>query len=92
MAADKGATDRRGSPREARTYSVEIQFEKARLLGPSANLSAEGVYFLAEGSIPVTISISTEGKKKMVKGRIVRVGSVNEKTLGVAIQFETPLS
>lgn len=62
-----------------------------RLLGPSANLSPEGVYFLAEGSIPVTVSVSIEGRRRAVKGRIVRVGSVNERTLGVAIQFETPI-
>lgn len=85
-------SERRGSQRDHQTVPVEVNFEKVKLLGPSANLSAEGVYFLAEAAIPVSVTISVEGKKRSVKGKIVRVGSVNEKTLGIAIQFEAPLN
>jgi len=91
MASTPGQDERRIHPRDPRAVPVEVHFEKTRLLGPSANLSPEGVYFLAEGSIPVTVTVTVEGKKKTVKGRIVRIGAVNEKTLGVAIQFEVPV-
>lgn len=91
MAAENKGDDRRGSPRDSRTVPVEVHFEKLKLLGPSANLSPEGVYFLAEAAIPVSVTISVEGKKRILKGRVVRVGSVNDKTLGIAIQFEEPL-
>lgn len=91
MAAQSKDDERRGSPRDSRTLPVEVHFEKLKLLGPSANLSPEGVYFLAEATIPVSVTISVDGKKRIVKGRVVRVGSVNEKTLGVAVQFEEPL-
>lgn len=91
MAAEPKEEDRRGSPRDPRQVPVEVHFEKLRLLGPSGNLSNEGVYFLAEASIPVSVTISVEGRKKSIRGRVVRVGSVNAKTLGVAIQFDQPL-
>ena len=90
MAAQSKEDDRRGSQRDPRTLPVEVHFEKLKLLGPSANLSSEGVYFLAEATIPVSVTISVDGKKRSLKGKVVRVGSVNEKTLGVAIQFEEP--
>ncbi len=91
MSEDSSYDDRRISPRIPKHVPVEIQIDSVKLSGPSANLSREGVYFLADGDVTASIKIEVEGKKHNLRGKIVRVGSVNQKTLGIAVQFDVQL-
>ena len=84
------ATERRSDGRIEVEGSVCVSIMQADILGPSRNVSREGIYFIAEAELPVEVTLPTSGDK--VRGRIVRIGAVRDGEVGVAIKFDVPLS
>ena len=68
--------------------TVTIDFAAGSIVGPGQNISREGVYFTAEGSLPVTVRIGDSGRQ--VRGQVVRFESMGDGRIGVAIRFLEP--
>jgi hypothetical protein len=79
------AADRRGSDRVALDSEVSVQFDPTPILGPGQNISPEGVFFVAAGSIRVQVTIS--GRDEAYEGELVRLQSMGEGKLGLAVRF-----
>ena len=62
---------------------VKVQFAAGSIVGSGQNISSEGLYFTAEGSLRVTVHI--EGRE--VTGQLVRFESMGNGKVGVAIRF-----
>jgi hypothetical protein len=69
---------------------VSITFDSPTIVGPGQNISAQGVFFVAEGSVPVTVRI--EGSAEPVPGELVRIETMAEGKVGLAVRFGTSLS
>lgn len=68
--------------------NVTVQIEAQRIVGPGENISAQGVFFVTEGAIPVTVRIA--GVDQVVRGELVRVQTMGEGRTGIAVRFLTP--
>ena len=64
---------------------VTIQFEAGSIVGPGQNISAQGVFFTAAASIPVTVRIT--GRDEAVAGELVRVETMGDGRVGIAVRF-----
>jgi len=84
----KSATDNRQEPRTAMTGQVTIAFDAGAIVGPGQNISAQGVFFVAAGSIPVRVSVDGDGTS--VPGELVRVESMGDGKVGIAVRFREP--
>lgn len=76
--------DRRGSGREPCATDVTVVFDGQPLVGPSENLSAEGVFFIAEASLRVRVRVGTG---EWIEGQVVRVQTMAAGKVGLAIRF-----
>jgi hypothetical protein len=77
----------RRDPRIELDGDVTIRIEASTLTGSGQNISQQGVYFLAEGPVPVTVCVAGRGE---VRGRLVRVESRGDGQCGIAVRFDTP--
>ncbi|MDP6423762.1 MAG: PilZ domain-containing protein [Planctomycetota bacterium] len=82
--------ERRGSDRLSLEGSVCIKVIEQKILGPSRNISTEGIYFIAEAEMPVEVTLPENGG--VVTGKIVRVGAVRDGEIGIAIRFDEQVS
>lgn len=80
--------DNRRDPRVDLTEQVTIRFEAGQIVGSGQNISQQGVFFTATASIPVTVRI--EGKDEVVYGELVRVESMGNGRVGIAVRFVAP--
>ncbi|MFY9343677.1 MAG: PilZ domain-containing protein [Planctomycetota bacterium] len=64
---------------------VTIRFEAGAISGSGQNISAQGVFFTADGSLPVTMAIAGKGE---VRGHVVRLESLGDGRFGVAVRFD----
>lgn len=76
--------DRRGSGRQPCATDVTVEFDGRPLIGPSENLSAAGVFFVAEASLRVRVKV---GEGEWIEGEVVRAQSMGEGKIGLAIKF-----
>lgn len=84
--ANSGVTARR-DPRVDLDGEVTIQFEAGAISGSGQNISVQGVFFTADVGIPVTVRVKGHGE---VAGKLVRVESMGEGRLGIAVRFDAP--
>ncbi len=83
---DVGVDERRDSPRVAMGETVTIKIHTDTIVGPGQNISAQGVFFIADAELRVSVSIS--GVAEPVDGTLVRVQHMGEGKLGIAVRFE----
>lgn len=63
---------------------VTIRFAAGAITGSGQNISAQGVFFTAEGELPVVVQIAGRGE---VRGHLVRLESMGGGRIGVAVRF-----
>jgi hypothetical protein len=81
--------ERRDTPRIPIASTVEIRIIGSTFQGPSENISTQGIFFVTDAAIAVEVTVSP--RHPPLHGRIVRVQSVRENTLGIAVRFDEPL-
>ena len=86
MTDSKLTTDRRTPERRALEGDVVVEFDATTLIGPGQNISEQGVFFIADGRVPVKVRIDGEDVEKV--GEIVRVESMGGGRLGIAVKFD----
>ena len=64
---------------------VTIRFDQGQLAGSGQNISAQGVFFTADGSVPVTVHVAGRGE---VHGKLVRLESMGDGRFGIAVRFD----
>ena len=65
--------------------NVTIKISTDEIVGPGQNMSAQGVFFVADTSLKVSVSI--QGVAQPVEGHLVRVQQMGEGKLGIAVRF-----
>ncbi len=90
MSEEQSVQERRGSDRIPLEGSVSVKIIEKVILGPSRNISQEGIYFIAEAEMPVEVTLPHSGD--VLSGKIVRIGAVREGELGIAIRFDENLA
>lgn len=76
--------ERRSRERVPLADEVSVCFQHDAIVGPGQNISDEGVFFVTDGAIRVTVHIAGRGE---LHGEVVRVQSMGEGKLGMAIKF-----
>ena len=74
------------SPRVDLAGQVTIRFAADALVGSGKNVSDQGVFFVADGSVPVKVTI--EGREGELDGELVRVESMGAGKVGIAVKFD----
>ncbi len=64
---------------------VTIRFDAGTLAGSGQNISLQGVFFTADGSLPVTVHVAGRGD---VRGQLVRVEAMGDGRFGIAVRFD----
>jgi hypothetical protein len=77
--------NRRQGPRVGMIENVSVEIAPATIVGPGENISAQGLYFVGDALIPVTVRIN--GVSEPVRGELVRVQSMGDGRLGIAVRF-----
>jgi hypothetical protein len=75
----------RKHPRVEIDSVVTIRFEAGTIVGSGENISAQGVFFTAEGTLPVTVQVAGE---RDVRGQLVRLESMGGGRIGIAVRFD----
>ena len=65
---------------------VTIRIGDQVLVGNGQNISEQGVFFVAEGRLPVEVQI--EGRKGTLTGELVRTENMGSGQLGIAVRFD----
>jgi hypothetical protein len=83
---EKSSTvERRGGDRTPYAGDVTVHFAAEPIVGPGRNISREGVFFVAEGSVRVRVTVDGSDRERI--GELVRVESMGEGRIGLAIRF-----
>lgn len=77
----------RRSPRVDIHGEVTIHFASGSIVGSGENISLQGVFFTADGSLPVTVQVAGRGS---VAGQLVRLESMGDGRIGIAVRFDEP--
>ena len=80
MNQDQETLDTRTSEREPLAETVSVTFPEEPLSGPGQNISASGVYFIAEQDLRVKVRIG--GRE--VEGQLVRIENHGPQKTGIA--------
>ena len=67
---------------------VTIRFDGDALVGDGQNISEQGVFFVAQGRIPVEVEV--EGRDGVFRGEVVRTENMGDGQVGVAVKFDEP--
>jgi len=67
---------------------VTIRFGGDVLVGDGQNISEQGVFFVAQGRIPVEVEV--EGRDGVFRGEVVRTENMGGGQVGVAVKFDEP--
>ena len=70
-----------------------MRFLVPNLETQAANVSADGVYFVAKGPLTVEVVLMVAGKRLTGLGHLVRVESktANHTELGIAVRLDSPI-
>lgn len=79
--------NRRRDPRMPSESPVELHLDAEVLLGSAQDLSAQGICFFTETPLRVRVRVGESGEVE-IPGRIVRVESVTDGKLVVAVRFD----
>lgn len=74
-------------PRVDIANEVTIRFEAGSIVGSGENISLQGVFFTADGSLPVTVQVAGRGE---ARGKLVRLESMGDGRIGIAVRFDEP--
>jgi hypothetical protein len=77
--------ERRSGTRTPLEGSVTVFFDEQQVIGPGQNISAEGVFFIADAALKVRVKI--DGANEWRNAEVVRVQSMGEGRLGMAVRF-----
>ena len=66
--------------------TVTIRFQGDAIVGSGQNVSEQGVFFVAEGSIPVQVEIA--GRERSLPGQLVRIENMGAGMVGIAVKFD----
>ena len=87
MTDDKQASiENRRSERIEMDSQVTIRFSGEQLVGNGQNISEQGVFFVAEGRVPVEVQI--EGRDGVLTGELVRTENMGAGFVGIAVKFD----
>ncbi|MEM7206014.1 MAG: PilZ domain-containing protein [Planctomycetota bacterium] len=78
--------ERRINNRAPLDNEVTVRFEPQQVVGPGQNISEDGVFFVADAAINVQVEISGTGGEWRA-GEIVRIQSMGEGKVGIAVRF-----
>lgn len=81
--------ERRGGDRQPLAGEVVVRFEDTPLVGSGQNASPEGVFFVAEGAVRVRVQL--EGEEPVI-GEVVRMTTMGNGKIGIAVAFPDPAS
>jgi hypothetical protein len=84
------AQDNRREGRLPMAEQVTVTLEPQNIVGPGLNISAQGLYFTTTGVVRVRVRIA--GSDRTVAGELVRIESMGNGQVGVAIRFAEPLA
>jgi hypothetical protein len=79
------SVDGRRAARVELDEQVTIRFEAGAITGSGRNISAQGVFFTADAALPVIVQIAGRAD---VRGRLVRLESMGDGRIGVAVRFD----
>ncbi len=65
---------------------VTVTFCESAVQGPGENITADGVYFLADE--PLRVLVQIEGQEEAVPGQLVRVANMGDGKTGIAVKFD----
>jgi hypothetical protein len=83
------ATDeRRAAEREGSNASLRLTVDTLDLEGTTENISGVGVLFFSEGCLRVSVEIEEGGRRRVRKGRLVRVQRMSLENTGFAVEFD----
>ncbi len=85
---DLGAStedSRRRTPRLETNDSVRVAVAAQNVEGVERNISAQGVYFVADAKLHVNVYL--EGSEQPVAGELIRVENMGDGKLGFAVRF-----
>ncbi len=78
-------SDSRRDPRVPMTGDVTVVFDVDPVVGPGENISAQGVYFTTAAALKVHVRMA--GSEHAVPGELVRVESMGNGRVGIAVRF-----
>ena len=78
--------DHRRAPRVGFDGQIQVTIEASELQGSGQNLSAQGVFFVAEGRVPVKVTI--DGREGELQGEMVRIENMGNGSVGIAVKFD----
>ena len=79
------AANQRRDPRVPIDEDVTIEIDAQNIIGPGKNVSAQGVYFTTTAAVRVRVRFG--GKDRVVPGELVRVESMGDGQVGIAVRF-----
>lgn len=79
------ATNRQ-SERVGFDSTVTIRLSGDAIVGSGQNVSGQGVFFVSEASIPVTVEI--DGRPGTLPGELVRIENMGDGQVGIAVKFD----
>ncbi|MGC6486746.1 MAG: PilZ domain-containing protein [Planctomycetota bacterium] len=83
---NQAAIEGRRAPRVQLDRKVTIRIGDHVLVGNGQNISEQGVFFVAEGRVPVEVEI--EGRDGPLTGELVRTENMGAGQLGIAVRFD----
>lgn len=82
---DNQLADRRRDVRQAVGGEVTVRLPAQEIVGPGENVSADGVFFVAEAALQVEVTLPGSGEVR--RGELVRVHQMGGGRVGIAIRF-----
>jgi len=82
----QASIESRRSERVEMDSKVTIRFTGDELVGNGQNISEQGVFFVAEGCVPVEVQI--EGRDGVLRGELVRTENMGAGLVGIAVKFD----
>ncbi|GAB4150418.1 MAG: hypothetical protein Fur0037_18940 [Planctomycetota bacterium] len=80
--------NRRQADRIQMHETVTVTISSDPVTGPGKNISEQGLFFVADARIPVEVRI--KGVDGVLAGELVRVQTMKEGKIGIAVRFLDP--
>lgn len=82
---DAMTQDQRRHERTPLDGEVTISVDAQQIVGPGRNVSSQGLYFSTSAAVRVMVTVP--GQKDPIPGELVRVESMGDGRLGIAVRF-----
>ncbi|MBI3820510.1 MAG: hypothetical protein HY286_17605 [Planctomycetes bacterium] len=86
--------NRRRFPRSDREIDIQVRFVTNPIKTKTANVSADGIYFVLSGPIHVEVGLQIGNKRHIVGARLARLESrtLAHDQLGIALRLDRPIT